>query len=1161
MKQKALLTLASLMLAASASADPVSLGKARSEALRLMPASAEATLVKAAGTTAAQLRRAPLADSAQKPYYIFSRGAGQGYVIASGDDCLPAILGYTESGDFDEATCAPALLDWLDGYQQLIEQAQASGLNAPRKAAARAASNSSWADIPTLVKTHWHQSSPYNDQCPLITSSGNRSITGCVATAASQVVFYHKAELPDSIKYDTPTYSYGDAPVTTSFKAGTPLKWDLMQLSYSGSEPSDYRSAVATFVASLGAQTWLTYGSSTSGQISKLVYTFSHQYNLTGTCIYKSGYSQSDWEKLIYSDLADGKPIVYSGVHPSNGGHAVVLDGYQASTGLFHFNFGWGGQGDGWYTVDDQTGMNGFYGQQGMVYKIAPSQPTVEVSLDLPASLATQRTNTVNVLVSNKSTVPYSGLMLFANTTGVKPTSTTTAKSSDKTTSVPAGQTVSVPLTLRPGVAGKWYLFVTNADRRLLAIDSVEAEARTASVTLDAIAMEASSASEQGADAAYPVIYNAKKATGTMSVTNSSRTDFSSNLTLLVDESTDGGATFANVGKKTQRVNVAAGEKAEVEFSLTSSAQSLKAGNLYRVYVQTPVSLSSGDAFTVATADSAARFSLREANLTATLEADSTLTFAGEWDVNTFNTLVGARANSAATLYDLTEVNAVGHVPAIDGKPNALFYVADGSAATGRNVVTASGKSGHIDLMAGMDFRARTDMEADSVTLHVAFVPGAWQLFTTPATLTLPQGFVARSIDSHKRTGIAGCTSYVSQLEAGHTYLVSTLSAADTLLTAGHAAVAAKPAVNTDTLLIGTFKATTLPVKAFLPSTSTGYFETANAGEAVEAMGGYIIKDSRFLTTRFMAYEDRGLDTTYVNLAKAIAQCRQALTDYAQLTTAEANAALAEATVAAEEVLNGRTYTSRTSLSAYVTKLLEQLAAYKRSLKPGLTGLHEDFTSAIVNPSFEAGSLDGWKKGSSSSPKAQKTATLTYYASGCEGSYLLYCATSSETGTNVYQTVENLLPGTYTLTAMLGTKDDNTVTLYADSLEATTGAHPMGQYYLNEVTIENIEVGQEGTLQIGVKPCKWYKADAFKLYCTATAADPTGIKSVGADTAAKPSIRVENRRVVITTTKPTALSIHNLQGIAVWHEVVDGMAQVELPKGLYVVGGKKIAVK
>lgn len=49
--------------------------------------------------------------------------------------------------------------------------------------------------------------------------------------------------------------------------------------------------------------------------------------------------------------------------------------------------------------------------------------------------------------------------------------------------------------------------------------------------------------------------------------------------------------------------------------------------------------------------------------------------------------------------------------------------------------------------------------------------------------------------------------------------------------------------------------------------------------------------------------------------------------------------------------------------------------------------------------------------------------------------------------------------------------------------------------------------------------------------------------------------------MVITTTKPTALSIHNLQGIAVWHEVVDGMAQVELPKGLYVVGGKKIAVK
>ena len=42
------------------------------------------------------------AEQESQPLYIFSRGEGEGFVIVSGDDCLPAIIGYTESGDYDE---------------------------------------------------------------------------------------------------------------------------------------------------------------------------------------------------------------------------------------------------------------------------------------------------------------------------------------------------------------------------------------------------------------------------------------------------------------------------------------------------------------------------------------------------------------------------------------------------------------------------------------------------------------------------------------------------------------------------------------------------------------------------------------------------------------------------------------------------------------------------------------------------------------------------------------------------------------------------------------------------------------------------------------------------------------------------------------------------
>lgn len=39
-------------------------------------------------------------DVALAPYYIFSRGAGKGYVIVSGDDSTAPIIGYTDMGDY-----------------------------------------------------------------------------------------------------------------------------------------------------------------------------------------------------------------------------------------------------------------------------------------------------------------------------------------------------------------------------------------------------------------------------------------------------------------------------------------------------------------------------------------------------------------------------------------------------------------------------------------------------------------------------------------------------------------------------------------------------------------------------------------------------------------------------------------------------------------------------------------------------------------------------------------------------------------------------------------------------------------------------------------------------------------------------------------------------
>ena len=279
-------------------ADPVDRAKAKEIATAYMrgnqpPELIETSIAKRKGT------------DGHAPLYIFNRGNDQGFVIISGDDCMPYVLGYTEKGDFDPQTLPPAMLDWLEGYSRMIEAAQAQGLGPRVQTRANDKEN-----IAPLVSAHWSQGAPYNNLCPYLSNGSGRALTGCVSTAAAQVAYYWRKELPDRSQYDTPTYGYGDAPVTESFPKGTPLQWELMQDNYGGSTPEDMNTAVATLMAITGTSTWLTYGSSTSGQIRDLVNTFSGQFLMDSRCTFKSGIRQSVWVDMENDDLAKAWTIV-----------------------------------------------------------------------------------------------------------------------------------------------------------------------------------------------------------------------------------------------------------------------------------------------------------------------------------------------------------------------------------------------------------------------------------------------------------------------------------------------------------------------------------------------------------------------------------------------------------------------------------------------------------------------------------------------------------------------------------------------------------------------------------------------------------------------------------------------------------------------------------
>lgn len=305
--------------------------------------------------------------------YVFS--SGDGYVILPADDVAQPLLAYADSGEF-AVDGNPALQWWLSTYAEQIEAASKSG--AKQSQIYRASRQ----EIKPLTQTHWNQSAPYNDMCPEI--GGKRSVTGCVATAMAQVMKYHNYPAQGS---GTHSYDWTTGGKTLSFDYGsTTFDWANMLDEYTDEATDEQKAAVATLMSACGISVDMNYTAVESGASSlaigpSLIEYFGYDQGIWQP--QRQYYGLEEWEEMIYSNLAEGMPVLYSGVG-SAGGHQFVCDGYSAD-GFFHFNWGWGGLSDGYFqltALDPSSlgiggGAGGFNSNQAVVLGV---QPPVEGS-------------------------------------------------------------------------------------------------------------------------------------------------------------------------------------------------------------------------------------------------------------------------------------------------------------------------------------------------------------------------------------------------------------------------------------------------------------------------------------------------------------------------------------------------------------------------------------------------------------------------------------------------------------------------------------------------------------------------------------------------------------------------------------------------------------
>jgi len=293
-------------------------------------------------------------------------GGKGGFSVIANDDRIPAVLGYSDK-EYIDSQISPAFLWWLNTINEQIENnlAQGTVTEVVLPDQKRFASN-----VDALLVTEWGQNAPYYNQTPTYTSGKSEVhyVTGCVATAMAQIMYYHR--WPEKGKgyvsyYFTPEGSTNSQKLSVNL-ASSPYEWNNMLPVYKGVSYSDAQAnAVSMLMMHCGysvnmQNTRTGSGAFTSDAADALRKRF--YYNENMHFYRRDFFPVKEWMEKIFNELNDGYPILY-GAQRSDGGHEFVLDGYDEN-GLVHVNWGWDGNQNGYFDI---ASLNGYTTGQEMV--------------------------------------------------------------------------------------------------------------------------------------------------------------------------------------------------------------------------------------------------------------------------------------------------------------------------------------------------------------------------------------------------------------------------------------------------------------------------------------------------------------------------------------------------------------------------------------------------------------------------------------------------------------------------------------------------------------------------------------------------------------------------------------------------------------------------
>jgi len=351
-------------------------------------------------------------DDADRPAYYIVNLEPSGYVIVSADDRIEPIIAFAADGTYDlsfENPLVALVTGDLGGrletvrntyHLQTTAETQAAGtpqgkwrrfidLAEDSEGGFNILSLISLGDIRVLplLQSQWGQTQACGDNLYNYYTPSNYPC-GCVATAMAQVMRYYEYPTAQIGVHEFAINVGGERNQNAYNRGGDglggPYNWSDMPLrpdANCGSLTESQRQAIGAICYDTGVAVETYYESDGSGALmpdarNAMVSIFQYDNVILG---YDSDRNiHETLQEMINPNLDAKAPVILAILDTldSNGGHAIVCDGYgyESSTMYHHLNMGWYGADDLWYNLPDIDAHNSQYTTVfGCIYNISAS--------------------------------------------------------------------------------------------------------------------------------------------------------------------------------------------------------------------------------------------------------------------------------------------------------------------------------------------------------------------------------------------------------------------------------------------------------------------------------------------------------------------------------------------------------------------------------------------------------------------------------------------------------------------------------------------------------------------------------------------------------------------------------------------------------------------